>query len=536
MQPTGHDSNNRSPSVRLTLAAIFVVLTLTAGAFAVGDVWTRTLNLGLAASAIAIPLGMTIRWVIRQGGRIGGLLTLACLVSTMLPMVIHVGGWDAAIGKLGWLTTARGNVLTPLLSGWWAAVWTHGLIAAPQIGLLLHFCENKLDRVYEKQALLEADGWTTFWSVTLWRLWPMLMVSVLWVIVTCSREITVVDLYQVETFAEQIYLGYSLGNGNGPGVWPAAIDTEINVGFTKTAIYVSLLAVAAVVTFIVLTDSRRPNENDTIATTTRSNRLAATVGMLLLLLLVAVPAANVFIRASFYVDSVDGQLTQNYSIDQVFRAMRKSCLDYRWEMIWSLVISLASATTAIVCSITLVRWTSGSTVKRLVFAMIVACGLALPGPVTGSVLAQAFAIPTWPWFVWLVNYTIFAPVVATTIFTFPLIALAIWFVLHQTPQTVTEAASLDGLNAGESFWRIRVAGNLKMVVGCWLLACVLCFGELSASQIVRPAGMDTVARKMLGDLHAGVNELTAGISIVVAAAAVVVSLAGWSVIRIGTKK
>jgi len=38
---------------------------------------------------------MTIRWVIRQGGRIGGLLTLACLVSTMLPMVIHVSGWDA---------------------------------------------------------------------------------------------------------------------------------------------------------------------------------------------------------------------------------------------------------------------------------------------------------------------------------------------------------------------------------------------------------------------------------------------------------
>ena len=48
--------------------------------------------------------------------------------------------------------------------------------------------------------------------------------------------------------------------------------------------------------------------------------------------------------------------------------------------------------------------------------------------------------------------------------------------------------------------------------------------------------MDTVARKMLGDLHAGVNELTAGISIVVAAAAIVVSLAGWSVIRIGSKK
>ena len=75
-----------------------------------------------------------------------------------------------------------------------------------------------------------------------------------------------------------------------------------------------------------------------------------------------------------------------------------------------------------------------------------------------------------------------------------------------------------------------------MIIGCWLLACVLCFGELSASQMVRPAGMDTVARKMLGDLHAGVNELTAGISIVVAAAAIGVSLIGWSIVRIGARK
>ena len=118
-------------------------------------------------------------------------------------------------------------MLTPLLSGWWAAVWTHGVIAAPQVGLILHFCDNKQQRVYEEQALLDADALTLFFSVSLWRLWPMLMVSVLWVIVTCSREITVVDLYQVETFAEQIYLGYSLGIGNTAGVWSSAIDLSL---------------------------------------------------------------------------------------------------------------------------------------------------------------------------------------------------------------------------------------------------------------------------------------------------------------------
>ena len=536
MQRTGHVSKNLSSTAVLVSTTIVAILVLSLGSYAVGDVWIRTLCLGLAAAGLAVPLGLAIHWAIGHGGRTGRLLTVACLVSTMLPMVIHVSGWDAAIGKLGWLTTARGNVLTPLLSGWWAAVWTHGVIAAPQVGLILHFCDNKQQRVYEEQALLDADALTLFFSVSLWRLWPMLMVSVLWVIVTCSREITVVDLYQVETFAEQIYLGYSLGIGNTAGVWSSAIDTEVNVGFWKTATYVSLLAIAAVVMFIVLADTRRAIENDISSTVQRPNRFASWTGGILLLLLVAVPAANILIRSSFYVDNVDGQLTQNYSLEQVFRVLQKSWLDYRWELLWSLAISITSATLAIISSVLLARLTTGSTVKRLFFAAVVACGLALPGPVSGSVLAQAFAVPNWPWFVWLVNYTIFPPVIATTIFSGPLIAMGIWFAIHQTPRNVTDAASLAGLSDRGSFWRIRIAGNLKMIAGCWLLACVLCFGELSASQIVRPAGMDTVARKMMGDLHAGVNELTAGISIVVALAAIVVSLVGWSIIRIGSQK
>ena len=536
MRRTGFESKNLSSPALLLCAAIFIALIFLLGSAVIGEVWGRTLGLGVAVSALAIPLGLVICWAIRQGGRTGRWLTLACLVSTMLPMVIHVSGWDAAIGKLGWLTTARGNVLTPLLSGWWAAVWTHSMIAAPQIGLMLHFCQSKQQRIYEEQALLDTDGWTTFLTISLWRLWPLLMVSVLWVIVTCSREITVTDLYQVETFAEQIYLGYSLGNGNTAGAWPTAIDVEVNPGFWTTAIYVSLLAVAAVVMFMVLADSSRPNENDTSDSQWRTNRSATIVGWLLLFLLVAIPAANVLVRASFYVDTVDGQLTQNYSLEQIYRVLQKSCLDYRMEMLWSLAISVVSATVAIIISVLLVRWTFGSTAKRFIFAIVVASGLALPGPVTGNVLAQAFAIPTWPWFVWLVNYSIFAPVIATTIFTGPLIALAIWFVLHQTPRNVAAAASLDGLTDSGSFWKIRFRGNFKTIVGCWLLACVLCFGELSASQLVRPAGMDTVARKMLGDLHAGVNELTAGISIVVAAAAIGVSLIGWSIIRIGARK
>ena len=133
---------------------------------------------------------------------------------------------------------------------------------------------------------------------------------------------------------------------------------------------------------------------------------------------------------------------------------------------------------------------------------------------------------------WLYNYTITASVVANLIFCWPIGALVVWFVFRKIPQDALDSASVEGAGGMTNFFRFAIAGNVLAIAGCWLISFAFCFGELSASHIVRPAGMDTVPRKMLGDLHAGVNELTAGITIVTAFTVVVISLIGWSFIRL----
>ena len=74
---------------------------------------------------------------------------------------------------------------------------------------------------------------------------------------------------------------------------------------------------------------------------------------------------------------------------------------------------------------------------------------------------------------------------------------------------------------------LAVLGNWQVLVGILLLCFAISFGELSASQMALPPGIDTVPRVTLGLLHAGVNERTAAITIVSAALIVCVSASGW---------
>jgi ABC-type Fe3+ transport system permease subunit len=508
------------------------------GWIAIGDVWARTIGLGLTSASIAVPLGLMIFWVVRSGGRTGKILLLASVVLSFLPMVVHVSGWDAAIGKLGWLSTARGNVLVPLVSGWWAASWIHGIVAAPQIALMLFFCEGYQGRIYEEQALLDAGGWTTFSQVTVWRFAPAMAVATMWVVVSCAREITVVDLYQVETFAEQIYLGYSLGNGSASAgnLSQVPADFEIDYGWQTPLLYVAALALIAAAAVFLLVDLVRPKENEFAVLSSRVSLGTGVAGALLLVLLVLVPLANVIVRASFYVDSKSGILEQKYSVLQALQAVQKSWTDYQLEMFWSLMIALAASTLAVLTSIFLIRIVARSKPRQMFFLFLMAVGLALPGPVVGSWLNELSATINNESLRYLIDYTIFAPVIANVIFTGPLIAMMIWFVLKRTPDSIQNASELDGATVADSFWRIKIAANWIAIIGCWILGCVLCFGELAASQMVRPAGMDTVARKMLGDLHAGVNELTAGATMVMAAIAVGLAVVGWFVVKCGMKR
>ncbi|MFK7766729.1 MAG: hypothetical protein AB8B55_05870 [Mariniblastus sp.] len=493
----------------------------------------RTIGLGLSASAIAIPIGGLIAWVCRGTGFISRMMLVGTMALVLIPMFIHVSGWDAAFGKLGWLTSVQGKALQPIVSGWTAAAWIHGIAAAPQVALVLLIGMSIGGRIFEEQASLDTSELGVFWHVTFKRLWPLLILSVIWIVVSCAREIAVTDIYQIGTLSEQIYLGYSLGLNSIQGTWtPDQLAAAGEIGPKLTISIIAWLALTGFCLFMFLTDLEFESQSFKPTQSKPASAIQKTCGLALILLTMAIPIGNVIVRACFFVRPVDGIPTKGYSIAQMFGAIRRSVLDYQNEFIWSFLISAVSATLIILFASLLSFAARRSRAIQVLFAILLAVSCALPGPWIGTTIASIFVEIENETLGWFYNYTIAAPVIANLIFCWPVGALVVWFVFRKIPQDALDSSSVDGAGKTVRFFRFGVAGNLMAIIGCWMISFAFCFGELSASHIVRPPGIDTVPRKMLGDLHAGVNELTAGITIVTAAAVITISLVGWWFIRL----
>ena len=195
--------------------------------------------------------------------------------------------------------------------------------------------------------------------------------------------------------------------------------------------------------------------------------------------------------------------------------MTRAILDYRMEIVWYAMIGVTSATLVLVMGVLLAVAARRRTGREVAFALTLAVLAAIPGPLIGSGLlrlAVGWDVPFWNW---MVDYTIALPVAANLLFAWPIGGWLVWLVVRATSAEHWEAARLEGAGWLASGWHLGVVPNRRALAGVWLIVAALGFGELSASQMVRPPGMDTLPRKLLGDLHAGVNELTAGIGLVV---------------------
>ena len=251
----------------------------------------------------------------------------------------------------------------------------------------------------------------------------------------------------------------------------------------------------------------------------------ASLGLLALLL--GVPVANVLVRASLQVTRVEGQPAVLYSAGQIVDSIQRSLVDYSDECFWSAVIASVAASLILLTSLGFAWLARESTTCRVLFAIAMALACAIPGPALGLALAGWFAGLSHPWINWLTDYTVFGPVMAATIFCWPVGGMLAWFLIRRIPQAVLDSAQLEGASSWHRGWTFGILGNVRGWMGIWILVWTVCFGELSASQMVRPAGMDTVPRKLLGDLHAGVNELTAGMTLVLMLATMLFSWIGW---------
>ena len=507
------------------------------------EIGIRTLLLGVGASSLAFPLAAVSAWAIRESAVTGRWLLRACIVLAVIPVYLNVGYQDAAIGKLGWLTSNGDQVLTPLFSGWPAAAWAHATSLLPQFTLLILFGLGT-KRTYEEQGLMEASAWQVFFHITLRRLLPLAMLSVLWGIVVCSREIAVTDLYQIGTMAEQLYLGYALNQPGGTaGNWTA--DQLAQAGNVGWPISLSMFfALAAVATLAADMFNRQIQENKDLTSAVgqrhphhvNSSKLPMAATVFMLLLLVAIPMFNVVYRVGLAVETSAQGPSLVWQTSNAISAISKTASDHKDAFYWSTIIALTSSTLVLLTAFVGCWVARGRTgfAGALILVWVTLCGCS--GPAIGITISQWFAASVLTPVIWLYDQTILPAVLANSIFVWPIAVIGTWAIVSRVPKDQLDHAETENVGALRRGVGFGIRQNGRTLVGLWILLGAICFGELSATQMVLPPGIETVPQVTLGKLHAGVDEATAALTILTTGLIVAIAWLGWIIAGITSSK
>lgn len=467
----------------------------------------NTAGLASGAAALAVPTGAVLAFLLLRTDLPGRTMLLVVFGAMLfVPIYLQAAGWDAGFGKQGWYSFAHGSVAAPILDGWRAAIWIHGVAAIPWVilitGLGLWLVEPEL----EEAAMLDGSALAVFFRITVCHALPFLVVAVLWILVNVGTEMTVTDLYRVRTFAEEIYIDVP---------FVGAIDAlePLRPTGVATALFVSSLVASA----LLLLSPLVPPEHFPSHTGRRVFRLrhwrwplAVVVG-LLVLVLVGTPMMNVIYKAGLVVEQVDGARVRHWSLMSFIRIVFSSPREFGEEHGWTLLIASLSATAAIVVAAPLGWLARRGWLPSVPALGVAAVCLAIPGPMIGLSVIWLLNREQSDLSVWLYDRTVFAPWLAMLVKSLPIAVLMLWYAFRTVPDELLESASSEGAGPVARFIRIGLPGRWRSLTAAWLAAFAVASGDLAASILVVPPGVTTIPVRVFGLLHSGVDDQVAGI-------------------------
>jgi iron(III) transport system permease protein len=525
----------------LSGAIILGMVTLWQADPRVGRLWLNTALLAAGSSVIAIPLGTLAALAILKTNVIGRDLA-AILFSGMLfvPLYVVTGAWDAGFGLQGWHTLSTNPHLAhePWLRGWRAAMWVHAFAAVPWVVLIVGAALRAVEPEIEEDAATCASPPRVLQHITLRRIAPALLVACVWVAIMASVEISVTDFFQVRTFAEEVYTQAALGMGTLVG---PMIGEETTFPLPAAGLWIGLLlaAMLALVAIVVVSHllvqlNNAPHRRPWTWQLARWH-IAAAIGLWSVMLLVAgVPITNLIYKAGVHVTATNSGHIRGWSATKVVERVVAAPREFAGELELSAAIGAAAASAAILVALPLawslvkvlrgVRRTPGNnrrgwSLPWLRLGSLALC-LTVPGPLLGIGLIHALNRPPDSVLAPLaVLYdSNFAPWLAQTIRSLPLVTLILWPALATIPQDVLDAAATDGAGWWRQLLFIAMPQRWSAVLAAWLVGFAIAVGEVAATVLVIPPQPSTaISVRVFQLLHYGVDDRVAAICLVLVA-------------------
>ncbi len=495
-----------------------------------------TLSLGFWAALFSVPVGFWFAWVQFRTRNFWTTWVLLIVISFLfVPLHLYVAAWDSAFGKLGFLRGTDGRAFEPLLAGFWAAVFVHFVAAIPWTTLIGAVCFRAIRRDVEDAAVLDASEVQVFFKVTLRKWAPLILLSVVWVMVMASREIAATDIYQVGTFAEEVYLQFAGGRFDWFGIDPAEGGSGRDyslVGFILFCVWFFMSAVVCVLRFVPTKKLEWYSAPE--LKISRKKIVAIQLSVVVMFAsLFLFPMINLLIRCGSRVPSVENpglQFSWSHCVEQMLTAPR----DYWVEISWSLTLGVLTAVVVVPVVMVLVTVSRRRPVLAIIMLLVTAISFSLPGPLIGAAINRLSLVFEFGWWDDLFNRTIAGPLLATVVVAFGPVYLLMNFLFRNVAKETLEAAEMDG---GKKFWSRPVMGPLLVGVVAGSAICFLIgFTDLSASYIPTPPGMDTVPRRILGQMHAGVNDSTAALCLDCLVLVGTISLAATKIVSLNNAR
>lgn len=502
-----------------------------------------SLELVLLTEAIALPLGLPLALVLFRTDAWGrrSLLGLFAL-SALVPMPLYATAWLGGFGNAGRIQALGAR---PLLVGLPGAAFVHAMAALPWIVLLAGVGFRTVEPELEESALLDLPAWRVLARVTLRRSLGALAGAALAVAVLTAGDMTVTDLLQVRTYAEEAYLQFRIGQG------PAASSA---VALPPLAVLGVLIVLAS--RGLLRADPARLASMAEKGKLWRLGRWRIPLGLLAWTsagVIVLLPLTALVWRAGRVGGAAALGQPPHWSPSGLAGTLRLALLDVlgtfvrgplkaalqsgTWSALrepgaWfgdplsspllaSVVWSTLAATMTVALGWSLAWLSRGPGPWRWASAGCVALALATPGPVAGMALVRAYnAIP-------IVYDTPVIIVLALVLRTLPYALLVLWPSVRACPPDLLDAAALDGYGPAGQIWRVALPSTRGAVVAAWGVGFVLAVGELPASNLVAPPGTMPMAVDIWSLMHTGVESHLAGVALVMLAA-----IAGFAAVAV----
>jgi iron(III) transport system permease protein len=174
-----------------------------------------------------------------------------------------------------------------------------------------------------------------------------------------------------------------------------------------------------------------------------------------------------------------------------------------------------AATLSTILAVVLAWWSRQGGWKFIVVLILATLLLATPGPLIGVAVIKFLNNPAIPGFTYLYDRTIAAPALAQAARALPFVLFIAWHALAKFDRGQQEAAALDGYGPWGVLWRVVLPQRWRALVAAWGLALAIGVGDVTCSLLVLPPGLDTVARRLFGDIHSGVDDRVAAACLLV---------------------